>query len=259
MSVQEKVLKKSVQLMIIFSIVTGGYFVGMAQEDNRTLKNPNRSNFRKKQKKQNHRKATSYTGNVRVNKKKKRKNTLAIHRMKARGKLDPKKISHFTGNYRVKKSSRNNLSRSKRLPGAMSYRATRSRKGKISARRGRTSSFRGRVRYVNVKAHRAQKARKISSFMGKATHRLRRRGPHRPRSASVVGSYRAPRSRGFRRPATYNQRRLKRGFSKRNANPPAYRKNRSNKLQYNSRETKWMMPKPRKVDKKRRKGSDDDE
>lgn len=256
MSVQEKLLKKSIQLLIILSLTAGGWLTSIAQEDNRTLKNPNRSRFRTKVKKQNHRKATKYTGNVRVKKKRKNKRSLAIHRLKARGKLNPKRISHFTGNYTVRKKSRKNLStRNKRSSGVMSYRAKRS---SIASRRGRATTFRGRMRYVNVKANRARKARKISSFMGKATHRLRRRGPRTPRSSSVM-SYRAPRSRSFRRAANYNKRRLKRGFSRRNANPPAYRRNRSNKLQYNSREAKWMMPKPRKADKKRKRDADDDE
>ncbi|WP_299452203.1 hypothetical protein [uncultured Microscilla sp.] len=255
MSVQEIFFKRSVQLLVTLSLMAGGWFSGIAQEDNRTLKNPNRSRFRTKVKKQNHRKATNYTGNIRVSKSRRNKRSLAIHRLKARGKNNPKKFSQFTGNYTVRKSSRKKMSaRSKRLSGVMSYRAKRS---SIVSRRGNASSFRGRMRYVNVKAHRARKARKISSFMGKTTHRLRRRGPHTPRSSSVT-SYRAPRSRSFRRTANYSKRRLKRGFSRRNANPPAYKRNRSNKLQYNSRETKWMMPKPRKVDKKRSKGSDDE-
>lgn len=258
MSVQKEVLKKFIQLTLILGMVAGGYTVSMAQEDNRTLKNPNRSDLYRKRKKQNHAKVTRYTGNIRVRKNKRGKGGLAIHRLRARGKqTGPSKISQFTGNYRYRKPAKGSSSRKKRLSNAMSYRASPSSKSGV----GRAASYRGRFRRVNIKAHRARKARKIASFMGKTTYRLRRHsGPHRPRNSAAVTSYRAPRPR-FRRVANYNQRRLKRGFSKRNANPPAYQRNRSNKLQYNSREAKFLMPKPRKVDKNRRKaaeGEDDD-
>lgn len=256
MSVKEELFKRFIQLILVFSITAGGYFVSMAQEDNRTLKNPNRSERFRKRKKSNHSKITRYTGNIKVNKRSRGKGgRLSIHRLRARGKQKgPSRISQFTGNYRYRKSSKKSNLRKKRFSGSVgSYRAAK------SSRRGSGRNFRGRFRYVNVKSHRASKARRISSFMGKTTYRLRRRsGPRAPRSSSV-GSYRAPRSRSYRRVANYNQRRLKRGFSKRNANPPAYRRNRSNKLQYNSREAKWMMPKPRKADKKRRRQAESDD
>ena len=256
MSVKEELFKRFIQLILVFCISIGGYFETQAQEDNRTLKNPNRSESFRKRRKSTQSKITRYTGNVRVDKNRRgRKGRLASHRLRVRGKQKgPSKVSQFTGNYRYRKSSKKGNLRKKSFSGSVSsYRAAK------SSKRGRSSYFRGRFRYVNVKANRAQKARRISSFMGKTTYRLRRRsGPRAPRSASV-GSYRAPRSRSHRRVANYNQRRLRRGFSKRNANPPAYRKNRSNKLQYNSREAKWLMPKPRKVNKKRRREANEDD
>ncbi len=256
MSVKEELFKRFIQLILVFCISIGGYFESQAQEDNRTLKNPNRSESFRKRKKSTQSKITRYTGNIRVDRNRRgRRGRLAVHRLRARGKQKgPSKVSQFTGNYRYRKSSRKGNLRKKRFPGGVSsYRAAK------SSRRGSSSRFRGRFRSVNIKAHRASKARRISSFMGKTTYRLRRRsGPRAPRSASI-GSYRAPRSRSHRRVANYSQRRLRRGFSRRNANPPAYRRKRSNKLQYNSREAKWMMPKPRKADKKRRREAENDD
>ena len=260
MSVQTNTFKKVLQFIIILSLMVGGYAESMAQEDNRTLKNPNRSTLRQKHKKQNHTKTTRYTGNVQVKKGSKKRNKLAIHQQKVRGKIKPSSISQFTGNYSYRKPSKGSASAlNKRLSGAMSYRAKPSQRSRLSANRGRTSNFRGRYRQVNTKANRLRKAKTISSFMGKATYRLRHRsGPYRPRNSSV-SSYRAPRSQGFRKAANYNQRRLRRGFKNNKSNPPAYNKSRSHKLQYNSREAKWMMPKPRKASKKKRKGSDEEE